>query len=245
MVAFLTRPWESTWSSTLLWCSCLIKSLVIPGGCWCLSYMRTLFRCCWQQSWGLLFFFTWSCITVCTRGSYACVFVCVCVLLCFVTSPPQLAYKHFCVYVWEREMEVWGTGYQATVKTTSWQAMAHKKTPRLEHARHPLNFRLLCYDAKIYPACVHCFSSSVPVNAHTLTRSLSSSSSAVWLSWLKVPAHVALATHTGILCGSSSGLVPDLNSESPLVLNLSRVLHVLRFSISQSAVSVVSPKVNC
>lgn len=44
--------------------------------------------------------------------------------------------------------------------------------------------------------------------------------SAVWQLRLEVPAHVALATYTGVMLGSSSGLVPDLNSEWPPLLPL-------------------------
>lgn len=49
---------------------------------------------------------------------------------------------------------------------------------------------------------------------------------AAWLPSFKVPAHVALVTYTGVLLGSSSGLVPDLNSERPLTSHFSSVLHI-------------------
>lgn len=50
-------------------------------------------------------------------------------------------------------------------------------------------------------------------------RALPLSAFAAWLPLFKVPAHVALVTYTGVLLGSSSGLVPDLNSERTLTSN--------------------------
>lgn len=56
---------------------------------------------------------------------------------------------------------------------------------------------------------------------------LLSTSSAAQLSWSNVPVRVALVTHIGILSGSSSGLVPDMNLEWPLTMHVSEVLHIL------------------